>query len=152
MTDAHEIPFQLPPEMGRRVPVLPRGTARLLGVLADEDIDFQELVAEIELFPPIAARLLSVANSAWSAPVSPVTSLVMACSRLGLNVVRTVAMALAVAEPFNPAVCPLFEPQRYWSSALLTAEAADLVARAATFDDPQTARTAGLLRNSTLLH
>lgn len=137
--------------MGRRVPVLPRGTAHLIKALADEDIDFQDLVAEIELFPPIAARLLSVANSAWSSPVSPVTSLVMACSRLGLNVVRTVAMALAVAEPFNPAVCPPFQSRRYWSSALLTAEAACLVARASAYEDDQTARTAGLLRNIGLL-
>lgn len=151
MTAAHETGFHLPPEMGRRVPVLPRGTAHLIKALADEDIDFQDLVAEIELFPPIAARLLSVANSAWSSPVSPVTSLVMACSRLGLNVVRTVAMALAVAEPFNPAVCPPFQSRRYWSSALLTAEAACLVARASAYEDDQTARTAGLLRNIGLL-
>ncbi|RMG33211.1 MAG: HDOD domain-containing protein [Gammaproteobacteria bacterium] len=151
LTSAMRGRSELPPEMGQRVPVLADGAGYLLQLLSDDDIAFDVLVAEIERFPPIVARLLALANSAWSAPVAPVTSLVTACSRLGLKAVRSAALALAVADPFDPTVCPAFDPRRYWSSALLTAEAAGLLAEGAVQTDAQSARAAGLLRNIGLL-
>ncbi len=151
MSECHADSVTLPPEMGAQVPPLPKGMDHLLQVLSDERLDFEDLVAEIELYPPVVARLLSLANSAWSAPVSPVTSLTVACGRLGLDLVRSVVLALTVAAPFEPARCPAFDTRRYWASALTTAEGASLVSQLAGIGDVHKARTAGLLRNVGLL-
>ncbi len=137
-----------------QLPVLPQGAPHLLRAMSNEDLNFKELAAVIEKFPSIAARLIALANSSWSSPVVPVSSLEMACSRLGFAVVRSVAIALSIANIFNPQACPAFDPIRYWSGALLTAEVAHALAAQAHLDeetDPQSVRTAGLLHSLGLL-
>lgn len=107
-----------------QLPTLPAGAPYLLKSLTNEAIDFVGLAVVVEKFPGIAGKLISLVNSAWSAPVSEVTSLEVTCSRLGLGVVRSTSIALAIAAPFNPARCPSFDLEYYWCSVLLTAGAA----------------------------
>lgn len=134
------------------IPVLPPGIPRLLQVLMDDSIDFRTMARQLEQFPSIAARLISVANSAWAAPAVPVVSLLDACTRLGLSVVRGLAIALSVASPFNTYRCPQFDPQVFWTCALLTADGAEMFARFTSQDrDGQILRTAGLLHHLGLL-
>ena len=137
-----------------QLPCLPAGAPYLLKSLTSEMIDFVELASVVEKFPGIAGKLISLANSAWSAPVSEVTSLEVSCSRLGLDVVRSTSIALAISAPFNPAKCPSFDLEYYWCSVLLTAEAAyRLVAESSSKHEfePATARAAGLLHNLGLM-
>jgi HD-like signal output (HDOD) protein len=137
-----------------QLPSVPAGAAYLLKSLTSETIDFIELAAVVEKFPGIAGKLISLVNSAWSAPVSEVTSLEATCSRLGLGVVRSTSIALAISAPFNPAKCPSFDLEYYWCSALLTAEAASRLAVELSVKhefEPATARAAGLLHNLGLL-
>lgn len=132
------------------VPVLHQGVPKLIHSLSDNDIGVAEVAAVVERFPSVTLRLIALANSVWSSPASPVTSLPMACSRLGLNVVRSVSIALAVASPFDPKRCPGFDVDRYWSSALLTADTAYALAETLPNHadlDAQSVRTAGLLHN-----
>ncbi len=136
----------------QHLPVLPHGAQKLLASLNDESLDFAQLTEVLENFPTIVARLISLANSAWSAPRSEITSLPMACSRLGLNVVRSTSIALAVAAPFNQLHCPQFDPKRYWTRALCCAEMAfRLASNHPDVASPQTLRAAGLLHNLGLL-
>ena len=128
-----------------RVPVLPPGVLFLMQALSDDNLGFREIAGAIENVPSIAARLLALANSAWSSPASPILSLEAACSRLGLRVVRTASIALAVSQPFNPARCPAFDGSTFWSTALLNAEAASHLAGYLMRDQVSVARTAGLL-------
>lgn len=137
-----------------QLPTLPAGAPYLLKSLTDENIDFVELAAVVEKFPGIAGKLISLVNSAWSAPTSEVTSLEATCSRLGLGVVRSTSIALAVAAPFNPANCPVFDLEYYWCSVLLSADAASRLATVSaskTECQAATARAAGLLHNLGLL-
>ncbi len=137
-----------------KVPVLPPGATHLMQRLSDEHIPFPELAAEIERFPTIAARLIALANSAWSGSSRSVTSLSEACTRLGFNVVRSTSIALAISSPFNPNRCPAFSAQAYWLDAMLVAEAAFGLAPSTTLPSPlcaQTMRTLGLLHNLGLL-
>lgn len=134
------------------IPRLPTDATALLEALADDDIDFARLARIIEQHPDIAARLLGVANSAWSNPGSPITRVDIACSRLGLSLVRNLSLALVVSAPFNTSRCPGFDCQYFWSRALLCADAAQwLAAKADTDFDGGEARTAGLLHNIGLL-
>ena len=137
-----------------QLPTLPASTPFLLKSLTDENIEFIELASIIEKFPSIAGKLISLVNSAWSAPTSEITSLEITCSRLGLGVVRSSSIALALATPFNPVKCLPFDPEHFWCSALLTADAASRLVTISTADnslEPSTARAAGLLHNLGLL-
>lgn len=137
-----------------QLPTLPTATPYLLKSLTSENIDFAELASIVEKFPSIAGKLISLVNSAWSAPVSAVTSLEATCSRLGLGVVRSTSIALAIAAPFNPVNCPSFDLEHYWCSVLLTADAASRLVAVSTPKHefgPATARAAGLLHNLGLL-
>lgn len=130
------------------------GVSLLLRQLADDDIGLRELVAAIERFPSITARLLTVANSAWSAPSAPITTLPLACRHLGLRVIQSISISLVVSAPFNVVRCPAFDPVRFWYGSLLVAEVAERLAtecRNGTDVEPQALRTAGLLHNLGLL-
>lgn len=137
----------------KQIPVLPPGAPALLTSLTDPSIDFMQMAEIIGRYPSIAARLISLANSAWSAPVSEITSLEMACARLGFDIVRSTSIALAVAAPFDPNRCPAFAADYYWTSALLAADGSSWLTPYCTsigIESP-TARAAGLLHNLGLL-
>jgi len=154
MAEAYDTPPALQRLNSRRVPVLQPGAAGLLKSLSDEDMDFRELARIIERFSSIAARLIALANSAWSAPASPISSVEGACSRLGFGVVRSTGISLAVAAPFNSSRCPGFDPEEFWTHALLGADAASWLCPVSSLQhglDASTARTAGLLHNLGLL-
>lgn len=137
-----------------QIPVLSPGTPALLESLTDDSLDFDETAKIIEQFPGIAARLVALANSAWSAPVKEITSLEMACSRLGLNVVRGLSIALVLGSPFDATRCEEFDAEYYWSNALLVAEVASMLQPLVDVNreyEASTARTAGLIHNLGLL-
>ena len=137
-----------------QLPSLPLGTPYLLKSLTNENIDFLELATVIEKFPIIAAKLISLVNSAWSAPAAEITALEATCSRLGFGVVRSTSIALAISAPFDPTKCQSFDPEYFWCSSLLTAEAASRLVDVSSANnqlEPATARVAGLLHNLGLL-
>jgi HD-like signal output (HDOD) protein len=134
------------------LPLLPPGVLHLLNALRADDLGNRELTLALRNFPPIVARVVALANSVWATPREPVTNLFGACALLGLNVVRSVCIALAVARPFNASSCPAFDAKRFWLSALLTAEGAVLLRPLlAPRCDVNTLGTAGLLHNLGLL-
>ena len=137
----------------KQIPVLPPGVSILFKTLTDDSIGFVELARILEQFPSIAARLIAVANSSWSSPIAPITSLEMACSRLGFNVVRSTSIALAVAAPFDSNRCPAFNAKYFWTTSLLAAGATSwlsAVSKSMQTELP-TVRTAGLIHNLGLL-
>ncbi|MEO1321261.1 MAG: HDOD domain-containing protein, partial [Pseudomonadota bacterium] len=133
-----------------RIPTLENGAAQLLLEIADGDVDMDRIVQLVQISPSIAAKLLSTANSAWSNPVRPVTSVTDACSRLGLNVVRTTTIALAIGQSFDPKRCPAFDAERFWCTSILASRlASELAPRFGV--DANTAATAALLNNIGML-
>lgn len=137
---------QLAGDFDPSVPDLSPGVANLLSVLANDDIEIDEVASALELYPVICARLIGLANSAWSSPDSTVTDLKSTCVRLGLGVVKSSAIAYAVAAPFDPTRCRNFDPARFWCCSLLAAEAADRLAGLQAVD-ASLARTGAMLRN-----
>jgi len=133
------------------VPVIPPAIVTLLKALNDNDILYDQLAKELEKFPSIAIKIVAIANSAWALPEEPITNLPDACSRLGLNIVRSVSIALSISQIFDPSRCPAFNTVTYWTSALLNAESAFLCAKEHPDICPNTARLSGLLHNIGLL-
>lgn len=145
--------LELTPE-GLRIPIIPAGVTELIEALSNDQLDFEELADYLERFPGIVARLIALANSAWSAPKQEITTLENALSRLGLKVSRSVAIALAVSAPLDTHRCPCFNSAHYWADALLVADVAGLIAGESDHKeapDPSTCRVAGLIHNIGLL-
>ncbi len=133
------------------LPVLPPGISHLLKALNNNDIHYIQLAEELENFPSIAVKIVAIANSAWALPESPITNLHDACTRIGLNIVRSVSIALSISQVFDPTRCSAFSSKTFWVSALLNAESACICAKDNPNIDPATARFAGLLHNIGLL-
>ncbi len=131
-------------------PRLTLGSPGFMAALMDGDISADGLVTHLEREPSIAARLIGIANSAWSAPQSEISSIRAASARLGVEVVRAVSIALTVSSPFNVSSCSNFDIRRYWLDSLLLAQVADQLSASYNIDNEQ-ARTCGLLRRTGLL-
>jgi HD-like signal output (HDOD) protein len=123
-------------------------------LLTDDSVGFKELSSEIAYFPSISTRLLFLANSTWAAPVVPITSVDLACSKLGLSVIRSISLALSIASPFNPMKCVGFDNQKFWMSSLMVAESAKILAlnsHKVSADHYAAIHTAGIIHNIGML-
>ena len=131
------------------LPPLPAVAVQLLRLISREDCDIRELSELIELDPGVAARIVGIANSAYFARPTPVCSVADAITRvLGLNLVRGIAIGIALSKPFDTGACPGFNVEGYWYRAMCSAALAAQLAPLA--DLPDTAH--GCLYLSGLLH
>lgn len=140
-----------------RIPPLKMNIHVLIQAFADENISTRKLAEILNHYPVIVARLLGLANSAWANPATPITHIEAACVRIGMNLVKTVSLALAVASSFDTKRCPSFNPIRFWMTSMLVAEGGAALAeilpnqRNTGQDLALTVQTAGILHNLGLL-
>lgn len=107
------------------LPPLPAIACKLLDLVAREDCNIEELAALIEQDPGLAARIIGIANSAYFARPTEICSVSDAIIRvLGLNLVRGIAIGIALSKPFDASACPAFQLERYWYRAMQTASLA----------------------------
>lgn len=148
-TQRHATTPRIPAVTGE-IPNIAPGLTQLLMKLMGGDSGVRDVLDTIKQFATLVGKLISLANSVWSNPTNAVTTLDGACTRLGLDVVRSVAIALVVGRSFNVSTCPGFDRVRYWASSIITSQAAAVLAPRFEVDS-SSARTAGLLHNIGLL-
>ena len=134
MTSAHSNPVAA--EIDRRiqtgnldVPMLPEVVHRVIQITSDPDSSAADLVRVIQGDQALAARVMRIANSAAYSPSASIVSLQQAIARLGMLVVRDIAVAASLnARLFN---APGYEQaiQEIWQHAVATALWAKEVAR-----------------------
>lgn len=133
------------------IPPLQPTASTLLSLAADPDVEVEDLAQVIERDPPLTARLIGIANSAFYAPRQPVTTVKSAIVNvLGLNMVRNVAFGMALTGGLDTRACPRFDLTQYWVMALGTADMASGLARASSLPggvDPDATYLTGLLHN-----
>jgi len=135
-----------------RLPPLSRQAQRLLSALGDPELDTVQLVGLLRQSPSLAARILSIARSAFFAGPLPPRDLEDAVIRfLGQALVRDLAIAFTLTTPLKTDACRAFQPMRYWRHALLTASLAEALAAGAAIPHVDQAYLAGLLHNLGLL-
>lgn len=123
---------------------------RLRDELQDPDISIRHIVEIVQLEPLIAAKLLHMANSVlYNVSGMPAKDLGAAITRLGLTMVRTTALAIAVSQLMrSKEILPFKEQARMlWNHSLQTAVAARLLARLQTRINPEEALLAGLVHD-----
>jgi HD-like signal output (HDOD) protein len=130
------------------LPSFPDIVPRIRKALADDNVTPAKVVRVVSSEPALAARLLQVANSAAiNFSGKAVTDLRTAVARLGFNMVRSAAIALAMSQLKKvEALAGLEKPlDELWRRSASVAAMSHVVARRLTSVNPDTALLAGLL-------
>jgi HD-like signal output (HDOD) protein len=123
---------------------------RLRKALHDPSLSLDRLADVIEVEPLISVRLIGLANSAAYSRRGPeVRSVKAAVQRLGLNIVRSTAMAIAMNQLLRSKELVEFSglADKLWQHSLHTAAAAEVVARRMTRISADEALLAGLVHD-----
>jgi HD-like signal output (HDOD) protein len=138
----------------KNLPPLPETSVRIIAAVNDPDISINELVDIIFLSPSLMARLLGLANSSYFGRAGQIKDLRTAIIQvLGLNLVKSLALSIALNVELDTSKCKLFDTKYFWSHALITALLAEKLAKHLD-NELMTANivyTSGLLLNIGLL-
>jgi HD-like signal output (HDOD) protein len=105
----------------KEIPPLPLVAQKILCMEPDADVD--ELADIIGAAPCLAARILGLANSAyfgWPGGVRTVYDAIYKV--LGIKLVKSLAIGMALSSEFDVNKCKGFQPERYWFTAIVTAQ------------------------------
>jgi len=151
MHDHSSLLAALKRELMQGDPVFPSSMQLALSLrqtLDRSDSSLPEVVRLLELEPVVAAKLLRLANSVlFNRYGREVCGLEQAVARLGLNAVRSVAMAIALEQLRGlPLLAPyLVQADAAWERCVTVAALARLLAGAATGVQPDEALLCGLV-------
>lgn len=119
------------------LPPLPAVAYRLLELVGQNETNIDDLAKLIEQDPGLAARIVGIANSAYYARPTQICSVAEAIVRvLGLNLVRGIAIGIALSKTFDADICAHFQLERYWYRAMQTASLAARLAPVSKLDEP----------------
>lgn len=125
----------------------PQGVALKLLELADrDDVTTAELARALKADPALTGRVLKAANCAAQGG-RPVAFVDEAVVRLGFRSVRQLALAFSLIDRHQTGACPAFDYAGFWSHALATAVAAQLLAAYGRTVPADECFTLGLLHN-----
>jgi HD-like signal output (HDOD) protein len=112
----------------RKLAMPPVGLQRLVSADVMAAAGARELGELVLAEPRLAAKVLARANSAFYGLQSPIKSIPHAVTYLGIPAVRSMALALLLAESF-PATDPVLRryQEQTWATALLNAELCNLL-------------------------
>ena len=130
------------------LPSFPEVALRVQDVLADDAVSTEMVVRIVGAEPMLAARIVSLANSAAMNPSStPVADLRTAVSRLGFDSLRAAAVSFAMAQLRHRGEYLNIEPQltQLWLDSVTFASTACVVARRSGRMGADTALFAGLV-------
>ena len=118
--------------------------------LQNPDVHITQIVRLVSVEPLIAAKLLHLANSVYYNPSgAAVRGLPEAVTRLGVSLVRTTALAVAMNQLMRSREMVVYSDlmRDLWQHSIKTAVAARILARAHTRLNPDEAMLAGLVHD-----
>ena len=123
---------------------------RLRKALQDPDIPIARIASLVSVEPLVAAKLMHLANSALYSPDGkPVRNLPAAITRLGIELVRTTAVAIAMNQILRAKDMAAFGDLTHalWQHSIKSAATARILARTYTRINPDEALLAGLVHD-----
>ncbi len=127
------------------LPALPETVSRVREIMEDPASAVNEVVGVLTLDPPVAAKVLSVANSAAYGFPNRINDLTLAVSLLGLHETYGIVLSVAVADLANK--LKHFDYKAFWLESMCSAAAARIVAKAAGLRRLSGVFSAGLLHD-----
>ncbi|MFW5959576.1 MAG: HDOD domain-containing protein [Chitinivibrionales bacterium] len=105
-------------------------TERMIeSVLSDENSSVKDVESALKKDPVIAARVLKLANSAFTGYSASVSSLDRAVVVLGRKKIHSVVVSLSIASRFTGNIDPFFSLKDFWRHSFFTASVSEAVAR-----------------------
>lgn len=130
----------------KQIPSLPSAVSELLASFSNEDIDVDQIAAQIAKDQGLTARVLRVANSSFYGLQTRVGTIHEAVVVLGFRAVRSMVLAVGMTGAFRADLCPGFDAKAYLRHgvgvALACRNLAPLVGQ-----NPDLAFTGGLLHD-----
>ncbi|OPL16026.1 MAG: hypothetical protein AVO38_01845 [delta proteobacterium ML8_D] len=136
---------------GYLLPALSPVVMKLVELASDEKSSSMDLVCQIEKDPPLAARLLRLANSALFRFREPVSTLNQAVVRIGFNRLRVMALSISLRDTFPMGKIGPLNYEKFWTISLYRALISKSLSDIFKNSNPDEAFIAGLLNEIGLL-
>ena len=131
-----------------KLPSIPSVYHNLMELLRSDDCSLNEIGKTIEHDPALAAKVLQIANSSIFGVRHAVTDVRVAASIMGLETIKTLALAFGTFEQFHDFESPAFSPQKLNEHSVRVAELAKQIA----VEEEQAREFAGEAYAAALLH
>jgi HD-like signal output (HDOD) protein len=135
----------------KHLPPLSLTAVRLIELMADPEVEVDDIADIIVQDPGLAARIVGLANAAYFGQVQPIHSVKEAIVRvLGLNTVKSLSLSIAVSGIFKTDQCQNFSLRDYWFEAIGCATLARMLAKELAPEsrpNPDAVYMGGLLHN-----
>jgi len=113
-----------------RLPTIPVVAQEILKLVHDERTSVDRLENIIENDPPIAAKIISVSNSAFFGYKTPTRSIKNAITRIGFNNVRDIAFGVSLMTVFEKkGESGAFDYQRIFNHSVMVGAVAQLISK-----------------------
>ncbi len=135
----------------RDLPTFPSTAIEVMRLAGDSESSAVELSKIIAKDPPLAVRILKLANSPYYGFARRISTIEWAIVALGFETLRETVLSLTMIDLFRGPALKHFDPRRFWRHADDTATAARALAKEIKYRLPGEAYTAGLLHDIGLL-
>ncbi len=116
----------------------PSGTTmKVIQLCQDETTSLNDIAHVIETDPALSAELLKYANASFLSTGIQVASVQKAAIKLGMRTVVNLALGISLLSKNKKGKCPTFDYERFWSTSLLQAIAAKIIAGFKKEFDPE---------------
>ncbi len=131
-----------------KIPSLPEIALQVQAAVRHKGTDVSEVARMVMADPPLAGRLIQVANSPMYRGKAPITTCQMAISRMGLSVTRDLVVGCSLQQMFE-SESPLLKRymQKAWQHSTRVAALAAVISRHGRGVDEDRAMLAGLVHN-----
>jgi signal transduction histidine kinase/HD-like signal output (HDOD) protein len=127
------------------LPSLPQAVLSLLQACEKEDVSFEELSAIINTDSGLSSQMLLVANSPVYRAMNKFTTLESTLVRLGLDVIKTIALTTSARQFFSRfRGLSSASYRQFWHQSLICANVARILANLTSYNVPDEAYVAGL--------
>src|SRR5262249_40427618 len=101
-----------------KLPSAPAIAVRILEVVKCDDFTFDELAAIIQSDPPLAGRIMKLANSGLYSFPRKITSIDKAVSVLGVNALKNIALSFVLNKQFQGPRRERFDYDWFWRRSI----------------------------------
>jgi HD-like signal output (HDOD) protein len=130
------------------LPTLPEVALKVRDAMESENVTAKEISDIVTTDAALSARLLQVANSPLYAGRVPIEQVQMAVTRMGIKVVRSLVINLAMKQMFQPTTDSMDKHLRaLWSESVSVASLARALSQTVPHLEAEQAMLAGLIHN-----
>ncbi len=131
----------------RDLPTFPTTALEVMRLASDSDSSAAELAKIISKDPPLATKILRVANSPYYGFSKKISTIEWAIVALGFEALRETVLSLTLIDLFRGNAVKNFDPRKFWKHSIDTATAGRSIAKDIKYRIPGEAYAAGLLHD-----